>query len=136
MPYPVHDDQGSAKFDKSLHTLAVTLPVKSKEAVSRLVSVDSGIGLEFDEQCDVQENNSSRKQSQEEEHDDLEEPVTKDDNLEDNLETDLEDEKVLERSMPPYVCNIYEGLMVVTMALRNVVADSLKKTILKDGKGM
>ena len=47
LPYPVHDDQGSAKFDKSQHVLAVTLPVKSKEAVSRLVSVDSGIGLEF-----------------------------------------------------------------------------------------
>ena len=58
LPYPVHDDQGSAKFDKSLHTLAVTLPVKaSKESVSRLVSVDSGIGLEFDEQCDQDQGN-------------------------------------------------------------------------------
>merc|ERR1711976_935849 len=32
LPYPVHDDQGSAKFDMSQHVLAVTLPVKSKEA--------------------------------------------------------------------------------------------------------
>ena len=61
LPYPVHDDQGSAKFDKSLHTLAVTLPVKaSKESVSRLVSVDSGIGLEFDEQCDQDQGNILR----------------------------------------------------------------------------
>jgi hypothetical protein len=59
--------------------------------------------------------------------------MTKDDGMED---IDLDDhETILERTMPPYVCNIYEGLMVVTMALRNVVASSLKKTVLKDAKG-
>jgi hypothetical protein len=132
LPYPVHDDQGSAKFDKSLHTLAVTLPVKaSKESVSRLVSVDSGIGLEFDEQCDQDQGNL--RESQEEQDLDSGVSMTKDDGLED---VDLDDhETILERTMPPYVCNIYEGLMVVTMALRNVVADSLKKTVLKDSKG-
>ena len=41
--------QGEAKFDKAKHNLAVSLPVKAKEPVERLVSVDSGIGLEFDE---------------------------------------------------------------------------------------
>ena len=49
LPYPVYEDQGEAKFDKAKHNLAVTLPVKAKESVERLVSVDSGIGLEFDE---------------------------------------------------------------------------------------
>ena len=49
LPYPVHEDQGEAKFDKAKHNLAVSLPVKAKEPVERLVSVDSGIGLEFDE---------------------------------------------------------------------------------------
>lgn len=123
LPYPVHDDQGSAKFDKSQHVLAVTLPVKSKEAVSRLVSVDSGIGLEF-------VNIEQSEQSQEEQ--DLDSGLVLDDVANDDLEVvDFE----VERSMPPYVCNIYEGLMVVTMALRNVVADSLNKTVLKDGKG-
>jgi dynein assembly factor 2 len=131
LPYPVHDDQGSAKFDKSQHVLAVTLPVKSKEAVSRLVSVDSGIGLEF---VNIEQ---SEQSSQEEQDLDsglvLDSDVAKDDGLDDeDLEfVDFE----VERSMPPYVCNIYEGLMVVTMALRNVVADSLNKTVLKDGKG-
>ena len=134
LPYPVHDDQGSAKFDKSLHTLAVTLPVKaSKESVSRLVSVDSGIGLEFDEQCDKDQSGSGLRESQEEQDLDSGVVLTKDDGLED---VDLDDhETILERTLPPYVCNIYEGLMVVTMALRNVVADSLKKTVLKDAKG-
>ena len=137
LPYPVHDDQGSAKFDKSLHTLAVTLPVKaSKESVSRLVSVDSGIGLEFDEQCDKDQTGLSGlcRESQEEQDLDSGVVMTKDDGLEDDLDLD-DHETILERTMPPYVCNIYEGLMVVTMALRNVVADSLKKTVLKDSKG-
>ena len=46
LPYSVFEDQGSAKFDKSLHSLVVTLPVKPnvKEQVERLVSIDSGIG--------------------------------------------------------------------------------------------
>ena len=49
LPYPVCEDQGSAKFDKSQHNLVVTLPVKAKEPVSRLISTDSGINMEFDE---------------------------------------------------------------------------------------
>ena len=49
LPYPVCEDQGSAKFDKSQHNLVVTLPVKVKEPVSRLISTDSGINMEFDE---------------------------------------------------------------------------------------
>merc|ERR1711981_1036605 len=76
LPYPVCEDQGSAKFDKSQHNLVVTLPVKAKEPESRL-----------------------------------------------------------ERSLPPYTCNIYEGLMVLTINVRNVVADSLEKSIMEDNKG-
>ena len=54
LPYPVCEDQGSAKFDKSQHNLVVTLPVKAKEPVSRLISTDSGINMEFDEDTDHQ----------------------------------------------------------------------------------
>ena len=38
-------------------------------------------------------------------------------------------------SLPPYTCNIYEGLMVFTINVRNVKVDSLAKAILKDEKG-
>jgi len=104
------------------------LPVKSKEAVSRLVSVDSGIGLEF---VNIEQSEQSSQEEQ-----DLDSGLVLDSDV---AKVDDEDLEVVdfevERSMPPYVCNIYEGLMVVTMALRNVVADSLNKTVLKDGKG-
>lgn len=112
LPYPVFEDQGLAKFDKSLHKLMVTLPVKPaqayKEPVDRLVSIDSGIGLEFDE--------AGIKNDEEENENEI-----------------LMDEN--ERHLPSYTCNIYEGLMVVTLAVRNVVADSLKKMLLENKQG-
>ena len=61
LPYPVHEDRGEAKFDKAKHHLAVALPVKAKEPVERLVSVDSGIGLEFDEEHDVHDTDKNNE---------------------------------------------------------------------------
>ena len=118
LPYPVNEDQGSAKFDKTLKTLNVTLPVNPKKPVSRLVSVDSGIGLEFDE-----------VPTPEDHQDDPKAELVRN-TLEKSDEKDLVD-----RSLPPYTCHIYEGLMVVTIAVRNVVADSLDKALLKDQSG-
>ena len=115
LPYPVQEDQGSAKFDKTLHTLNVTLPVKPKDPVSRLVSVDSGIGLEFDENEPLGPNNPEPQK------------------LKSNTEI-VRDEKI-ERSLPPYTCHIYEGLMVVTLAVRNVVPESLTKSMLEHNQG-
>jgi len=115
LPYPVHEDQGEAKFDKAKHNLAVTLPVKAKEPVERLVSVDSGIGLEFDEE--------NEKTSE---------------TLETVIKPEPNEVKALVRSdasLPPYTCNIYEGLMVFTINVRNVKVDSLAKAVLKDEKG-
>ena len=43
LPYPVYEEDGTAKFDKSLKNLVVTLPVKPGGApVERLISTDSG----------------------------------------------------------------------------------------------
>jgi len=118
LPYPVHEDQGEAKFDKAKHNLAVSLPVKAKEPVERLVSVDSGIGLEFDE------NDSSTQEDKE---------IVKE--KEENEVKDPIAAVLAEASLPPYTCNIYEGLMVFTINVRNVKVDSLQKAILKDEKG-
>lgn len=112
LPYSVCEDQGSAKFDKSQHNLVVTLPVKAKEPVSRLISTDSGINMEFDEQEEV---NVETQSWEKENHD--------------------QDLDTLERSLPPYTCNIYEGLMVFTINVRNVVADSLERSVLEGEKG-
>ena len=60
----------------------VTLPVKPKEPVSRLVSIDSGIGLEFDDECDKRADPKVEVPPEEPMH---------------------------ELSLPPYNCHIYEG---------------------------
>ena len=46
-----------------------------------------------------------------------------------------EEKSNFERSLPPYTCNIYEGLMVFTINVRNVVANSLEKSVLKNENG-
>ena len=48
LPFPVDEEKGSAKFDKSRHVLAVTLPVRAAPQLKaeRLSSSDSGIGDE------------------------------------------------------------------------------------------
>merc|ERR1712029_598715 len=82
------------------------------------VSVDSGIGLEFDE------NDSSTQEDKE---------IVKE-----NEENEVKDPiaaVLAEASLPPYTCNNYEGLMVFTINVRNVKVDSLQKAILKDEKG-
>ncbi len=50
--YPVDEERGSAKFDRSTRKLLITLPVKavnSNVIVNRLTSTDSGIDIEFDD---------------------------------------------------------------------------------------
>jgi dynein assembly factor 2 len=116
LPYPVFEDQGAAKFDKSQHSLVVTLPVKAanKEPVSRLISTDSGIGLDFD-------------------NTEAEAVVIDDTAYRTNSDQVLEDQ--VRRNLPPYNCNIYEGLMVLTIPVQNVVVDSLDRQLLEGNKG-
>jgi len=54
--------------------------------------------------------------------------------LDEELE-ESEEKSNFERSLPPYTCNIYEGLMVFTINVRNVVANSLEKSVLKNENG-
>lgn len=116
LPYPVHDDQGSAKFDKAKHSLEITLPVKAKEVVSRLISTDSGIGLDFE----------SSAGEDEPEADDEVQPLE---------ESSIDVGLAIEQSLPPYTSHIYDGLMVFTINVRNVVADGLKRSLLRSSKG-
>ena len=113
LPYPVFEEDGVAKFDKSNGTLKVTLPVKpapqvlSAAPVSRLISTDSGIGLEYDEYANT--------------------PTT----------TDAPKEKPVEKNfiLPPYTCNIYEDFMVFKLDVKNVDPESLTKSALKTDEG-
>jgi len=117
LPYAVSEHEGAAKFDKVSGTLQVTLPVKPappvQQPVARLISTDSGIGLETDEEEESPMEVASK-------------PVSK------------KDEPVSRKSdalLPPYTCNIYEDLMVFKLDVKNVRPDSLTKDSLADSTG-
>ena len=115
LPYPVDEEAGGAKFDKSSRMLIVTLPVKPgqpQKPVVRVVSTDSGIGLDLEEkpvlldQDEVGKDISVNNEKQSE-----------------TSEINTEEKLIL----PNYTCNIYEELMVFKLDVKNVDPDSLIK---------
>merc|ERR1712061_734912 len=94
LPYSVDEEAGAAKFDKSKRMLIVTLPVKPgqpQKPVVRVVSTDSGIGLDMEEkyasldQSTINDEDTPNKQ-------DNQDIVSNDDNS----------EKLI---LPNYTCN-------------------------------
>ena len=124
LPYPVDEEAGAAKFDKSTRMLIVTLPVKPgqpQKPVTRVVSTDSGIGVDMEEKqsyCDPSVLEATLASAE----------VQVDDEKDDDLK-----EKLL---LPNYTCNIYENLMVFKLDVKNVDPESVMKDalIIKDGK--
>lgn len=126
LPYPVDEESGAAKFDKSTRMLIVTLPVKPgqpQKPVVRVVSTDSGIGL------DMEEKQPSAN------------PISNSENVHDDLDNNQKDEKFEHGStekvlLPNYTCNMYENLMVFKLDVKNVDPDSVVKDalILNEGQ--
>ena len=126
LPYPVDEEAGAAKFDKSSRMLIVTLPVRPgqpQKPVVRVVSTDSGIGVEMEDKELPTINNS---------------PVIKkaDDPIKIEKDTKLEHEAMEKLLLPNYTCNIYENLMVFKLDVKNVDPDSVIKDalVLNEGK--
>ena len=125
LPYPVDEEAGGAKFDKSSRMLIVTLPVKpgqNQKPVVRVVSTDSGIGL------DMEEKRFSLEQQP------INDAVT---DIRDNLESEENVKENVEKFiLPNYTSNIYEEFMVFKLDVKNVDPDSLVKDelILREDK--
>ena len=125
LPYPVDEEAGGAKFDKSSRMLIVTLPVKPgqiQKPVVRVVSTDSGIGL------DMEEKRYSLEQQ----------PINDDiPDIRDNQESEEHVKENVEKFiLPNYTSNIYEEFMVFKLDVKNVDPDSLVKDelILREDK--
>jgi hypothetical protein len=131
LAYPVDEENGTAKFDRSTRKLVVTLPVKSVP-VNRLTSTDSGIDIEFDDDAaglvDVVREDTAYRTSLE--SDECEEPVSAASG--DGKDGEDGGERLL---FPAYTCNVYDELMVLKLDVRNVVEDSLAKTTLESSEG-
>ena len=102
-PFPVEEEKGSAKFEKSTKKLIVVAPVKQDHEIQRLVSTDSGIEMDPGFAMDEEEDQESEKQHK-------------------KSESPSED-----LMLPSYSCNIYEGLMIFTLDVKHVSENSLVK---------
>ena len=122
--YPVDEEKGSAKFDRSTHMLLITLPVKvdNSSAINRLTSTDSGIDIEFDEGDNdvniVKEDTAYRTtSSSDSESGNLSENVIEkkadvDKNYVDSNDVDKNDVDTDESLIfPTYTCNVYDELV-------------------------
>ena len=133
--YPVDEEKGSAKFDRSTHKLVVTLPVKNVASVARLTSTDSGIDIEFDDDSqliDVVREDTAYRTSVDS---DIEIDVSSDEAKaaadvkvadEVNVATTSKTEEQL--LFPTYTCNVYDELMVSKLDVKNVDEETLTKT--------
>ena len=125
LPYPVDEEAGGAKFDKSSRMLIVTLPVKPgqiQKPVVRVVSTDSGIGLDMEEK-----RFSLEQQPINDEIPDIRDNQESEEHVKENVEKFI---------LPNYTSNIYEEFMVFKLDVKNVDPDSLVKDelILREDK--
>ncbi len=137
--YPVDEERGSAKFDRSTRKLLITLPVKavnSNVIVNRLTSTDSGIDIEFDEDTsnlvDVVKEDTAYRTSVES---DSESDEKVDENVDENVDQNVDQSDKEQLLFPTYTCNVYDELMVLKLDVKNVDEDTLTKANLESSEG-
>jgi dynein assembly factor 2 len=137
--YPVDEERGSAKFDRSTRKLLITLPVKavnSNVIVNRLTSTDSGIDIEFDDDTgnlvDVVKEDTAYRTSVES---DSESDENVDQNVDENVDQNVDQSDKEQLLFPTYTCNVYDELMVLKLDVKNVDEDTLTKANLESSEG-
>lgn len=129
LPYPVNDDCGSAKFDKSKSKLIVTLPVIRKNLTSAKNSslkVDSGVeseeysGSQSDEECSnliVELSSTSAADSKADPSPNVPKSIE---------ETDSFFDSSLGFILPTYTHNVLDDIVAFTFHVRNTEPDSVQ----------
>lgn len=127
LPYPVNDECGNAKFDKSKHMLIVTLPVIKRSNNHNINSLKVDSGVESEE--------NSGSQSDEGGMDGLvvdlpstpESPLLK--NYDHPSEKPLEDPFLVSSlgyTLPSYTHNVMDEIVAFTFHVKNTEPDSVK----------
>jgi len=136
LPFPVDEEKGSAKFDKSKKVLGVSLPVKAAPQIKaeRLSSSDSGIGDEPGYRIEESERDNEGYRTNQmqavmkEEKEGVEEIVKE------------EEEKVLEGmegfleegisySLPGHTVSVQADVIILTLDVKNVKPGSFVKQV-------
>jgi len=135
LPYPVDEENGSAKFDKSKKSLAVTLPVKPHPQLKaeRLSSNDSGIeedtGYRTKNGDDIVMEDEDESDSSSVKEDSIE-PDNEFRTKNDVIDTFL-DENV-SYSHPGFTCSVQSDVIIFTIEVKNVSPESLQKQVFSD----
>ncbi|XP_014367979.2 protein kintoun [Papilio machaon] len=129
LPYPVDDNCGNAKFDKTKHMLIVTLPVirNVQDTVHdnmKLLKVDSGVESEENSGSQSDEDNTNEKKIIV-----LSSNKTSDLNPPELEKETIADEPFLETSisyiLPPYTHNILDDVIAFTFHVKNTEPESV-----------
>ena len=135
LQFPVDEEKGTARFDKSEKVLVVTLPIKPPPQMiaERLGSNDSGIEVDTEyrtsRSCDdvIMEQSDGHS-------DQKEDPIVRDDEFrtesEQCLDTFLDKDKSY--GFPSYLCSVQKDVIIFTIEVKNVSPDSFIKKVFSD----
>merc|ERR550532_1364038 len=134
LPFPVDEEKGSAKFDKSRKVLGVSLPVKTAPQLKaeRLSSSDSGIGDESGYRIEESERDNEGYRTNQPKVEMKEEKEEK--------ETVKEKEEVMEGSdgfleegipysLPGHTVSVQTDVIILTLDVKNVKPGSFVKQV-------
>nr|CAD7463868.1 unnamed protein product [Timema tahoe] len=143
LPYPVHEEMGTAKFDKALQKLVVILPVKDRAKCVDVGKEDSGV------ECDP-----SWRTSESSSGDDYleykEERVISNDALrtisvlknknDESYRTNVANEAYflnpdIHYSLPTFTCNVVDDTIAYILHVKNVEASSVEHRLLQESCG-
>lgn len=123
LPYQVNEANGTAKFDKDLKKLVITLPVKRKN-VFESVKDDSGV-----ESCIESDLNSPYGLESDEEEPDFCTKVTEDQKPDEtkrdcsDVRTETSDDFLKDSdlyNLPEFTCNVFDNIIAFTFHVKNV----------------
>merc|ERR1719410_216420 len=143
LQYPVDEERGSAKFDKSKKTLVVTLPIKPGPQLiaERLGSNDSGI----------EEDTAYRTKQSDDMITEVNDKVDNHEDGDDNKPLDPEEDNRTESNVsvpddfldanisymyPSFTCSVQNNVITLTLEVKNVSPDSFTKKLFSDPQAM
>ena len=135
LQFPVDEEKGTARFDKTEKVLVVTLPIKPPPQMiaERLGSNDSGIEVDsgYRTSCDdvMMELSDPHSDTKEKEG-----QAVNDDELrtesEESVASFLDQDKSY--GMPSYLCSVQKDVIIFTIEVKNVSPDSFLKKVFSD----
>jgi len=136
LPYPVDEENGNAKFDKSKRCLSVTLPVKPhpQQKAERLSSNDSGIEVDTGYRTHASDDIAMEADEVIDTPTVIENQINEDEvyRTKDTNEHDTFLEENVSYALPTFTCSVQSNVIIFTMEVKNVSPESFEKKVLPE----